>query len=63
MQWYNDFVQELQGPAQQHTLVVCLIVLAVIATRIGRTNRLLHQAIEELKVRRPETRLTDHEAS
>jgi hypothetical protein len=58
MQWYNDFVQELQGPAPQHTLVVCLIVLALIATHIG-TNRLLHQAIEELKVRRPETRLTD----
>jgi hypothetical protein len=59
MQWYNDFVQELQGPAQQHTLFVCLIVLAVIAVRIGKTNRLLHQAIEELKARRPETRLTD----
>jgi hypothetical protein len=56
MEW---FFQELQGPAQQHTLVACLIALAVIAVRIGNTNRLLHQAIEELKARRPETHLTD----
>jgi len=51
MQWLNDFMRELQGPAQQHTLVVCLIVLAVIAVRMGTTNRLLHQESVKLLTR------------